>query len=579
MLPSDCDVIPAFSFVELELSIKGWSAFNDGDVITMPSGKQRTITAKDVCPVAKGYGLNLNSIKLVNGSVYSVVEKLFKIIGSTADRSRDTQRRAIETYPSIAQVLQSTQAPFMVRDICRDAYFTYDSENDIVKVTQWTLGEEDAIDVSGRDAMRFTNSCTVRDACMLMELACNTECLSLMCMHNRYRKDRKDESSPYSVFYGVPLIDTEKMLASVRKVDFSTSSFRKVDNAGVAPASSSSLVAADNCSNDVDSGCPVSYDDDFYSFQSGLSAIDDNGDEYEPVLLFSKRSLSVFPAAASTSTADGADGAVCTLLESTRLPIPFRSLLPDFLLSGPGMNMTRAYFIRVVKPCAEVVNAQGYTLLWKGYFNPARPCCMYGNMGGGAGGCSGGALSSAAGASMARKRWSDTDVVAEDDPMDPFGAGGANLLNGSKNTHAASLVSSATPGSANGNAKRACIATSSASSTAGGGGSGPNKARKTAVANNSPPASFDDMDQEDDEDEVAGDPNTEQHPFEEDEEPADDYPASKADSNKGVGGGYAGLVFFGSILWRLFHGGFAKSLFLPALLVVPLVKHHVLLVH
>jgi hypothetical protein len=66
--------------------------------------------------------------------------------------------------------------------------------------------------------MTFTNSSTVEDACRVIEVAYMTGCLMMPCFYDQFRKGL-DDSSPRSVFHGVPLVQSAKLFESVRLND------------------------------------------------------------------------------------------------------------------------------------------------------------------------------------------------------------------------------------------------------------------------------------------------------------------------------------------------------------------------
>jgi hypothetical protein len=63
---------------------QGWSKWEPGNVNPEAKNKPR-----DICPVKKGYGMGVVSISpIVGASLYSVADKLSKIIPTTLDENR-----------------------------------------------------------------------------------------------------------------------------------------------------------------------------------------------------------------------------------------------------------------------------------------------------------------------------------------------------------------------------------------------------------------------------------------------------------------------------------------------------------
>lgn len=180
MFPKGTDVIPAFSLVVITLAIKGWSNLVEGETITLMNGKQKVVAANDVCPVKKGYGISPTSFRVANGSLYSYLNRLPVCMKATYGEILERQRSFVDMYPAIAQCIQTTQLPFFVSDTARDAGFGVDEDNGLVKVTDWSLGEENAVDIRFDDAMKFTNCPTIRSAVCMMELACRMGCFSMV---------------------------------------------------------------------------------------------------------------------------------------------------------------------------------------------------------------------------------------------------------------------------------------------------------------------------------------------------------------------------------------------------------------
>lgn len=65
------------------------------------------------------------------------------------------------------------------------------------------------MDILNVHAMVATNSSTIEDACLLLELAAAAGALSLVVCYNQYRPGREQSRSSY---YAYPLVDTRILL-------------------------------------------------------------------------------------------------------------------------------------------------------------------------------------------------------------------------------------------------------------------------------------------------------------------------------------------------------------------------------
>lgn len=205
------------------------------------SGQKKNREAKDLSPVMRQYGIGVADLRVVSGSIYSCMPKIRQAILSSHVLSLAMQKEHVERNWAIANCLQNTQAPMLIRDIVPDAMFLENAERGIIAISMWSIGGDDTvpnIHVRNSDVMRFTNCGTVEEGVAMMEFACQVRtmffvdallnersnspgahqagCLEMLCMHNKYLKKRGDEYS--SEIYGVPIIDTAKLLACV-KVD------------------------------------------------------------------------------------------------------------------------------------------------------------------------------------------------------------------------------------------------------------------------------------------------------------------------------------------------------------------------
>lgn len=147
MFPKDVDILPAFSLVVMNVQIKGWSSIvevivllfqtligsfwitclwtrlKQGETVTLMNGKTKTMTDKDVCPVKKGYGIAPSKFSTVNGSLYSILDKIPKCLASSYFEIQDKAKSFVDMYAPISQCLQTTQLPFVVEDVSRESTF------------------------------------------------------------------------------------------------------------------------------------------------------------------------------------------------------------------------------------------------------------------------------------------------------------------------------------------------------------------------------------------------------------------------------------------------------------------------
>jgi hypothetical protein len=173
---------------------------------------------REICPVKKGYGMGISAMKPMLHSLYSFQDELRSVLCASANESTDKQRVFEESNKSINQMISQQNVPFLVQKFGSDTHITWDASNKLVKLVNWGDAGEDPIDITEEHAMAFTNSSTVEDACRIIELAYMTGCLMMPCFYDQFRKGRED-SSPKSIFHGVPLVQSAKMFESVRLDD------------------------------------------------------------------------------------------------------------------------------------------------------------------------------------------------------------------------------------------------------------------------------------------------------------------------------------------------------------------------
>jgi hypothetical protein len=321
MSPAGVSFIPAFTVVELTTSIKGWSTIEENEEITMSNGKVKRMTIKDVCPVKKKYGLGLTGISISRGSIYSCLDMIKSTVATTAVMQSSHQHAFAERFGSIANVIQVQQAPFIVNDVNTDTAFSLDEENGLIKLSNWASGVEESIDITVSSLLHYTNSYNMEEAFALLQLACSAGCLTMLCVYNRYRVSRKDTNPIYSVYYGVPIIDTTKLLQGIT----------------VGPADEF-----------------VSHtDEQYWKFSASFTITGANDRVYKPSIHVTKDPLYDI----QSQTADGGE---------------IRCL--DFILASTNCNMKKAYFVSFCDPIDNSV-------IWRGFFNLSKPSLMLSSSG------------------------------------------------------------------------------------------------------------------------------------------------------------------------------------------------------
>lgn len=129
----------------------------------------------------------------------------------------------------------------------------------------------------------------------------------------------QDEDQPFSIYYGIPLIDTNRMFSCIK--------------------------------NDEDTElCEYEGDTRYWKFSCDFTITDDEKDAvFTPVLLVSKK---YFP------TSSGSNDIKTN----------------DFVLCSPNHNTQKSYFARILHPVDNVV-------IWSGYFRIVKPGMMSGTNG------------------------------------------------------------------------------------------------------------------------------------------------------------------------------------------------------
>lgn len=316
LCPAGHDMVQAFTPLELEIAIKGWDQYNIGDEKLYP--RKIIIEQKNLCMPKKHYGIGLNGLKLTNGSLYSLAGLISKVLKNSSGEASKHLKELSMANTCISQIIQDRAVPYRVSNLAVDTFFDYDEANALVKVTEFT---DDPIDIDVKTLLAMTNCASVEDACSLLQLSCAAGALSIVAHFDQYRRKLKDEDPVYSTQFGAPLIDTDKLLATVGGVREGQTSLEE-------------------------------FDDKFYSFPAGFTIKDDDEAVFEPVILVSKVPLTDFQCVS---------------------PVVDKIPCPDMVLVGVGLPMTgKAYFVRFMDP-------RNGRSIWNGYVrNLHRPGKMFG---------------------------------------------------------------------------------------------------------------------------------------------------------------------------------------------------------
>lgn len=222
------ECINAFELVEIDISVKGWSA-NVKDEINPATGK--AWDTSDLSPHAKGYGMGIDAIRpLFGATLYSVHEHL----SMSTPRSVNEAQKRIEFMrgrnSGISEMIPRDKAAFYVPRVSPSVRIEHDMRPEIrdqpeqISLFDWfhqEVGEDGAggegdasqcIDILAEHAMHFTNTRSVEAACKVLSLAAAAGALSVLALHNPYRKGPQHLLSPLS---GVPLIDSRRLLRCV----------------------------------------------------------------------------------------------------------------------------------------------------------------------------------------------------------------------------------------------------------------------------------------------------------------------------------------------------------------------------
>lgn len=207
VFPSDVDVIPAFSVIEV--------ALNPANSIQYDAG----------------WGVNVARIRQCPFTLYSMLSPLgLDLLPSTHEQSKELGASSIEISPGLQRVVETTNTGFFGQ-VTRGSYLVEhvsggfrlvgpkeDPTDPRSKHLDVMKGGIFAIDIAQEDLVRFTNGLeseeedSVLYARFIVDLASSAGALACYVAHNEYLMRKDPNRSPFS---GVPLIDSSKLLDCV----------------------------------------------------------------------------------------------------------------------------------------------------------------------------------------------------------------------------------------------------------------------------------------------------------------------------------------------------------------------------
>ena len=207
VFPSDLDVIPAFSIIEVAINPANSNQFEEG------------------------WGVNIARVRLCPFSLYSMLSPLgLDLLPSTHERSRELGASSLELSPGLKRVLETTNTGFFGK-VTKGSYLVEhvgggfrlvgpkeDPSDPLSKHLDVMTGGIFAVDIQTADLIRFTNAAETEEedsllyARFLIDLASSAGALSCYVAYNEYLMRKDPNRSPYS---GVPIVDSNRLLECV----------------------------------------------------------------------------------------------------------------------------------------------------------------------------------------------------------------------------------------------------------------------------------------------------------------------------------------------------------------------------
>jgi hypothetical protein len=191
--------IPAFSVCEIEIFARNYDQAQNGS------------------------GTRIQVIQISPFSLYSCANTLLNSGPTSYEDAKTRAMNHVAENQPIARDLQADRLGFITH-VQKSAFLDDDmgdssdkahlGKSGFVHVVNW--GEsKSVIDISLDVLKKYTNVSNVDQACQLLEVAIAMDALNIFVLHNDFQKN-PDESK----LKGIPLIDTEKMLASINPAEF-----------------------------------------------------------------------------------------------------------------------------------------------------------------------------------------------------------------------------------------------------------------------------------------------------------------------------------------------------------------------
>ena len=230
VFPSDVDVLPAFSVVEIMFSAANQNGFEQG------YGLQVCVLRVALCPaIALPSPCQVARVRPCEFSLYSMLSPLgLGLLPSTYEDSVRQSEAHHEANQGLRKVLEDKNTGFF-GVVAKGAYLIKYNEDFRLMGPKETPSDPQsrhlnameggvfAVDLRKEDLLRFTNAVEEEEedglvyAQFVVELAAAAGALKCYVVYNEFLLRNDPNRSPFT---GVPLIDTHRLLEFVRTEDF-----------------------------------------------------------------------------------------------------------------------------------------------------------------------------------------------------------------------------------------------------------------------------------------------------------------------------------------------------------------------